>query len=856
VIDSRALIRGYRESEWRSARFDAIRSLGRFTDGRSFQFLVEIIENNADLAEQELALLSLSQRKNRVASAFLRKFRGEAPDTLRAVVAYAIGQAQIYDLGPLLLEDFDQALSKQDMHWLKNLVLALGELKEFQATPKLHALLSKSSTESDLVLSTLLALGRLERDPEAMTPYSVQSFGESLVNQVFQSALSQIQIRSQFKLEDYLTKIFELPKPHPALPLELKAFDEEEVKIGLSLFDIKTYWERYLFACRGLSRKVRLELLPEIFKASGDTSAFLEKTAVAMAGLDNTGLGKTIEALCGKELDEESLRLKFIEAFAEEIDFVNEANRFLKAEVSAEIQMRFLNLWHETALTKTKSVAKKEFSVFAQKSGLKDEAYARLVRAAAEQGLEVPEISSNLASKFANASLRSSLLLYAERFALPKTFDLIQALPKSDLELLGVRILAVIENLTEHGKLDTNRKALIDLLKSYEGSTIVDVIVGVLRVLRFTGFAEFEKFAAEKTRSTHPLVELNAIIALKRFTGSREASERLVEKLESKEPIVRGRALDALCAHTTLLAKRGVIQFLTGHLSDDEVVDKIYRSFDPENKGGEEFVKAIHQVLIQNPDHPQWEKLVSLKDRLAGSTTQEASTLVESSPEVAVLDARLKILIPKFDSLDSTTKFALRAAEQPFVQTELGAQQPIDKAPTVLEYCKALDLILEKNLGQKLMFPKLDRELHDFQTLWHRVGFGEDYPQIDKVLLLLGLKGKIAPDQFPLHKAKMMCGTFFNGKILQDRFKIFDGLRAWAVILLIFTRKIPLATGAVGPMLKLAGSTDDQVIGMAKKLMSLQDLRNPAAHRQTYTDLAMVENIRAEAVSLINTILA
>jgi hypothetical protein len=85
--------------------------------------------------------------------------------------------------------------------------------------------------------------------------------------------------------------------------------------------------------------------------------------------------------------------------------------------------------------------------------------------------------------------------------------------------------------------------------------------------------------------------------------------------------------------------------------------------------------------------------------------------------------------------------------------------------------------------------------------------------------------------------------------------RLFDGLRAWAVIFLIFSRKIPLATGAVGPILKLQGTTDDQAISMAKKLMVLQDLRNPAAHRQTYTDLAMVENVRAEAVALINTLL-
>ena len=247
---------------------------------------------------------------------------------------------------------------------------------------------------------------------------------------------------------------------------------------------------------------------------------------------------------------------------------------------------------------------------------------------------------------------------------------------------------------------------------------------------------------------------------------------------------------------------------------------------------------------------------MSLRDRLltAGPKGELAET-AQTSPELELLDQRLLESIPKFKELDSATKLALRAAEQPFMQSVGTENLPIDKAPTVLEYCKALDLILEKHLGQKFLFPKLDRELHDFQTLWHRMGFGEDYPEVQKVLGLLGLKGKITPENFPLHKARMMCTSFYNGKILQDRFKIFDGLRAWAVIFLFFTRKIPQASGAIGPLLKFPHSTDEKCIDIAKKLMQLQDLRNPAAHRQTYTELASVKTVRNESVALINTIL-
>ena len=276
-------------------------------------------------------------------------------------------------------------------------------------------------------------------------------------------------------------------------------------------------------------------------------------------------------------------------------------------------------------------------------------------------------------------------------------------------------------------------------------------------------------------------------------------------------------------------------------------------------KGGQEFVKAVDTLLNKNPDHPSWEKLVSLRDRLSLSSAEHGFsvdlTKEAVNPALKEMDQALIQVIPHFHKLDSMTQSALRAAETPFLLALDQQNLPVDKAPTVLEYCKALDLILERNLGQKHLFSKLDTQLHDFQTLWHRVGFQEDYPSSDKVMTLLGLKGKITPEHFPLHKAKMMCGTFFNGKILQDRFKVFDGLRAWAVIFLVFTRKIPLTTGSVGPLLKLPNVTDEKCISVAKRLMLLQDLRNPAAHRQTYTDLASVQNVRNEAILLLNTIL-
>jgi hypothetical protein len=874
----RNLILHYRESEWRSTRLEVLKNLGRFQDARTLQFLIEIAEKNEDLAEQQLAILALSQRRSKPAQVFLRQFYRIAADTLKPAIAYAIGQAQDFTAIPTLLKNWEEAAARQDWLWLRNLVLALGELKAYEALPKLRQLLeSQINEDSELAYAVLFAAARIERDASFLQRLEGRYLGNSLLHQVFQSTLSQVQIRSQFKLEDYLDKIFTAPEPHAILPLELKAFDQSEVALGLSIFSLDTEWRRFLFALRGLPSLKRVPYLKQIvekLQSDEDRLAYLEAIPYLLDEQNSGEILKINEALVKTaSLD---LKLKYLESAAEFLELSQFAKEFFAQDAHA---IRFLNLWSEWALVKRDGSQQKLAAVVTDwltgkgwGAPLSLTVKARIMRAVAELKIEVKAIADQFSADFKEPSLRSSILLYLEQF--PKLleakilFKEILALTTAEKENLGIRILAVLEAYAAQNLLAGVSDAQIhDLLKIYAEHFNLELQAGVLKFLRLKPLENWEAYVLGQAASAGG--ELNAVITLKSFPQSKLASETLAEKLKVPSAVIRGRALDSLCAHYSLVAKRAVMKYLKEHLGDEEVVDKIYRCFDPQKKGGEEFIRALDDLLAANPDHAQWEKLVSLRDRLspAGMEAAEAATIeagktdaTRSSDALKEIDESLTQVIPLFSKLDAVTKSALRAAEQPFLLAIHEQNLPVDRAPTVLEYCKALDLILERFLGQKYLFPKLDTNLHDFQTLWHRVGFGEEYPVSDKVMLALGVKDKITPENFPLHKAKMMCGTFFNGKILQDRFKVFDGLRAWAVIFLFFTRKITLPTGPVGPLLKLSNTNsipnfDEKCIGVAKRLMLLQDLRNPAAHRQTYTDLASVTNVRNEAVQLLNTIL-
>ncbi|MBS1958309.1 MAG: hypothetical protein JST80_02445 [Bdellovibrionales bacterium] len=878
---SRHLIRAYRESEWRSVRLEVLKGLHKFTDLRSFLFLVEVIRKNEDLAEQMLAIRALAERssgsmRSRSVQCFLRSYLPTAPDTLKPTVAYSLGLTQDFHSISLLLKEWDPAVKNEDGLLLKNLVIALGELKAFESLPKIRELLARSSgLESDLMMACMFALARLERDPGLIAPFERAFSEDSLMLQIYRSTLSQIQIRSQFKLEDYLSKIFQHPNPHPVLPLELRAFDEKEVETGLEVFDAKAQPKRFLFALQGLRTNTRAKILKQWFRSmiqsdqGGGNMSEDEWEALIpdISSLLNDTIYKSVkdEIASLKEPASLDLQLKWLDAIAPYVDIEAEGRTFL-VDTEDSIAIRYLNLWSEWSLVK--GLNSKVIDEWIDKFGLKPMVFGRLIRACAELNHPLKKFSQNWPTDFKDRQLRSSVLFYFE--SQPELMDLkellnqVLLLSQLERENLGQRILGVIEAIAEMNarakKSMAGESRLIDVLKMFAGHFSPELQIGVLRTLRFQPIPGFESWVMERIKHAHALVELNSIIALKSYPNSRDASEALVEKLDSAVRIIQGRALDSLCAHTSLLARRAVLDYLMANLDEEEVVDKVYRSFDPENRGGPEFVQKCDAMLQVNPDHPQWEKLVSLRDRLSNnSTAAQAATLdAAGTATLEEIDKKLVSVIPHFKKLDAMTQSALRAAEQPFIDEDTH-KLPVDKAPTVLEYCKALDLILDRHLGQKYLFPRLDTQLHDFQTLWHRLGFGEDYPNLEKVVTALGLKGRIAPEHFPLHKAKMMCGTFFNGKILQDRFKIFDGLRAWAVIFLMFTRKLPVAStsGAKAgePLLKLANSSDEKAVSIAKRLMTLQDLRNPAAHRQTYMDLASVSAVRNEAILLLNTVL-
>jgi hypothetical protein len=447
--------------------------------------------------------------------------------------------------------------------------------------------------------------------------------------------------------------------------------------------------------------------------------------------------------------------------------------------------------------------------------------------------------------------VRDSALMFAEKSGSPLLLDEVRALSVGDRSSCLAGLLRYFEALSGIGPVDRVTGTVKSVLPDLDGTGSVEVKVAFLRLIRVLPLAGQESRVIPLVEDPDPQVRLNAVNALRAYPDSESAVPVLRACLESPLHPVRDRALEALCASRVPLARGSLIEYLGRHARDESVVDRVYRELQPGIGDDSETVRRLREILAADRSNPQFARLEGILGRFSVKSVETHQT----HPELDQIDLRLRKEIPRFDELEGAIQLALRAAEQPFLQAGLLERLPIDKAPTVIQYCKALDLVLDRYLGHQRLFPRIDAALPEFQQIWHRLGFVEEYPLVERVIHLTGLKGRIAPEHFPLHKAKMMCGTFFNGRIMQDRYKVFDGLRAWAVIFLLFARKIPGKDGGVGPLVALKNAGEADCLEVAVKLMNLQDLRNPAAHRQTYPDLDSVRAVREDALGLVNRIL-
>jgi hypothetical protein len=667
---------------------------------------------------------------------------------------------------------------------------------------------------------------------------------------VAQNVRAHVLFRSQWKLEDYLQKIFEAPSVHPALPRELNGFFQDDVKEGLKLFSGQKHFARMAFALGGvfaadvgswyeefcdvesLSEEDFVAVMESVSRHQHSSlKVFLDKAGARARRDDSSAVAfeawAQALALALPRADE-----VFGELFSEEM--------FLGLAESRQISL--INAFVSYVLVVQKDVKKRKSAVKVLDKVLalakSQTVVARTLRALGQLEEVGNKTHDVLRRMCAVESLVPSCLFLIEKAPSKQSCEVLNEIMNGQPAPDSRRRMAFLKAAATQS--DVNSLAGYEaFVEKCAGDA--DARVATEALLCIAAHPRAGLVRAVKIALSNDSIRLPATVAAKALQ-SEDLVDALGECLKTGSESVVGRAIDALVSLPGARAKRVVLDYWCENPLEKDLCEKIIRTLEAPPRAGEFFAQKVAAVLEAHPNHPQREGLVAMRERfLSERVATHAAEL--ATGEVQKIDKDIAMRIPGYHRFDEDVKASLRAAEVPFYRPEM-FRGAVDKSSSVIAWCKAIDLVLERHIGRKILFPKIDKTLAEFQNVLHIVGLDDPHISYTRLRQALRLENVFSDESFPGHKMVLVAQGFLSGRIVQDQWRILDGLRAWAVLILIFSRGAHLPGGK--PLINLGAVAPADLEKLAKRLIALQDLRNPVAHRETWLRFPQIDEVRNE----------
>jgi hypothetical protein len=151
-----------------------------------------------------------------------------------------------------------------------------------------------------------------------------------------------------------------------------------------------------------------------------------------------------------------------------------------------------------------------------------------------------------------------------------------------------------------------------------------------------------------------------------------------------------------------------------------------------------------------------------------------------------------------------------------------------------------------------MMFLGVGNFASQMQSRVLRLGLDHDQVSAAQLVKDLQCSKHFTADSFPAHKTWLICQAVASGKLMADQYKCIDGLRAWALILLLFGRKFKYKQIELAPILNFQNANNSLICSASSKMMALQEMRNLAAHRGTILKMERLEEMRQYSFDVLN----
>ena len=854
---TRELIQLATDCQWRETQIAIIRVMAKGPTQRGLEFLIHIAADDDDLMLSREALAALGRSHDPLAARYLATRYRVGPLALKPYVVQALGEL----VDGVLVNQFEQDLTtaREGEHvlWTQSLTLALADLNAEDSVSELVELLQ--AEQRAVAVSALLALGKVAREPAILEPFEADFRTDFVEWQLYTQAKQLIEQRVSWSIEDVLEWVFDLKQPfQPGRVGELQHFLAAEVREGLEFFCDATHQLRLAEVLAYLRHRGVVDWMSELLDLTAMTDQELTDVFIALQPRADQALEPLLRACQHRSLS--SLDDDLYEAWCRTCVLCLPQGgavllELMGSEVYTQLSLPRKVMTINQVVDYGLSVLGDEAATNIVVAGLEavlDQEHAWLIQGRILRGLAQLRLSGPVAAEFAKAHLGDSLLL-------PSILQYLQICPQPQ----GLAWLT--ERVYERAG-DMAAPLLAAMAaQPLDGSAQPREVDGLLRQALAGDLGQDTCLAALAFLSRHPVssffdgvlelahgderVRVAAIIALKGFANSRSTAT-LATCLHDTSASIVGRALDTLTAQPDDDARWVILNFLDERIHDFDIVDKIIRCLTPTERRRQQVAETLQKLIDAHPDHDHLDGLIQLRDRMDVSTRRSQRRRGLPAALVHAVDHELTASLEGFEGLGEPVKAALRSAELPYLHPDV-FDGDIDKSTSIIEYCKAVDLFLERRLGTDCLFPKVRDDLAGFQNMVYRAGFNDAYPNPARVIDALGLQGWVSSEVLPLSKMVRVSQSVLNGRIQQAQWRVLDGLRAWSAVLLLFVRSVDTGASQALPVpIRIPRGTDEMIVDVALHLNRLQGLRNPVAHRRTLVEFADIETIRNDILEL------
>ncbi len=862
----RALLDVYRTILWRSTKIALILEIGRIDHPRSVEFLIELAENNHDFGLATCAVRALGQLRSSLAGEFLLRTVQEQDHPLRIDCVQALAhmpffswqtdlQSLLYSKEPSITHSLQQAL-----------ILCAGRTHIFSSLHTIEQFLtdSNSNTAEGVFHAALVSAGMIGDEDTAEMLSRLRLDACFFSDQLRRSSVTQIYLRRKQNVEDIVTEILassderksdellgllagftwhEIVETYGVLADELNP--NLQLRFRMVLFD-PTRLQSDLAFFQIHHRTMEIELVASLLRMHGAHQPLILEFLKAADPFFACEIGKrlrcaTFMAIFGEILSKHDLpektRIEAVNAIVAQVIMsyrepsqakiaTTTLAKVIFSDDSMSVRMRCLRALGQIRLI-DKSLLKRLSKLSEESLSVRASLYPTLAQL--------------------NHSQSTSILVKALR-------SLIETNAESDQFAPVLKSLARLEGPLGSQDLDNLPANVID--------TYTLDILQIVAKGKMKGFCPFiNRCLTSKNFQTQVWA-----IAAARYNADQATWKILTEFLSNSSVCLSGRAIDTLCLAGGPYEHEMLLVHLANHSSDRELAQKIFRSLTPradQSYSGvlnqmNEFCQARPGVLGTDPE--VFEQATNLRDNLylrqinheAGKNSTVRKDVVVSETHHG-LDLELGQTIVHYHHFSENMKTVLRNAQLTMKHPELFDER-VDKSTVIVEIVKAIDIFLQERIGTVMFLTDLDRMLAKMQSRVLLLRTNDDSISNQERIRMLQCSQQFLPDMFPNHKLLQLSNSIITGKFAREQYKAVDGLRAWALLLLLFGRKFDYLQQTIEPIFPVKTPANSIIADICIKLIDLQDLRNRAAHRGTVLAVDEAVQIRREALAMLESL--